>query len=474
MMTLNLKKPGSFIFSRLIIVFAGILFILPTACEQTSTRGNLQERDLPFSYHDLSVESDEFSVLRELISFQTDTVLNAFIEYWEVTNENEILRSDTSENKKQHLIKLSQLKPETDYMFKLITFNSTHYSESKAETFKSRYIPVWLDNYYTPQQNTVDVAGKILIYQRKSPGVLVLLGSNGKIQWYNAFNNFLKTALYTKDKTYLCILSDPGYETAYGNHLIEMNDKGDTLVHFQTGVGTFNKIFHHDLMLDKESNIVVLTLEKRKFDLSSVGGKNEDLVSGDGIQIISKDGKILWEWSVFDVVNPLNDPLILKEKEDWLHANSFCYDKDGNFLVSFYKTNQIWKIDSKSGKLIWKLGDDGDFKLNEQARFSGQHSIHINKYGHLMFFDNGLKTKISRAISFEINESEMSAQMIINAPLSSELHSPRMGSAYLLNDQQILQCSTNKDKVVATDLKGNILWQFNTGGLTYRAQFIEE
>ena len=50
---------------------------------------------------------------------------------------------------------------------------------------------------------------------------------------------------------------------------------------------------------------------------------------------------------------------------------------------------------------IWKLGEHGDFQLTEESYFHGLNSVHINKNGHLMFFDNGLKNKISRAVSFE-------------------------------------------------------------------------
>ena len=60
--------------------------------------------------------------------------------------------------------------------------------------------------------------------------------------------------------------------------------------------------------------------------------------------------------------------------------------------------------------------------------FSGQHSIHINTEGNLMMFDNGVKTKKSRALSFTINEQQKGARVVINAPLPDELYSEKMGS----------------------------------------------
>ncbi len=459
---------------EVVVLFTiGCFLIVPTGCKQKSNKGQLLVRNIPFNHSEISTQRDEFSIFRQVVTFKTDSSLNVFVEYWANENKKVIFRSDTSWNSNNHSLKLTSLKPETEYSFKLILSNSRFYSESEIQHFTSHYIPVWLDNYYKPKENTVNIDGKILIYQRKSPGVLVLIDSKGEIEWYNVFNSFLKTARYSKNGTFLCILSDPGYKTAYGNHIIDLDYKGDTLVHFQTGTGSFNKIFHHDLLLDDKNNIVVLTLEEREFDLSSIGGKEKDIVAGDGIQIISRKGEIIWEWSVFDVEDPLVDSAILKDKKDWLHANSLCYDKDNNFLISFYKSSQIWKINSQTGELMWKLGVDGDFKMTNESLFYGIHSIHINNKGDVMFFDNGLEKEISRAVSLEIDEQEMTVKIVINAPLPSEFYSPRMGSAYLFNEKEILHCSSNKDKVVATDLCGNVLWQFETGGLTYRVQFIE-
>lgn len=462
---------------RLLDISSFIIFILLLTlwgCNTSDGRGGLSKRETPFGYSNLKSENDEYSIFRNTIYLNTDTSLNTYVEYWPNNNNQKIFRSDTSENRKNHQIKLLNLIPETEYSYRVILFNNTDYSETETKTFKTKYIPIWLDNYYLPKKGLFQTDGNIFIYKRKSPGVLVLLDSKGDIQWYNVFNNFLKTAFYTKDNTVLCILSDPGYKTAYGNHLIELSLKGDTLLHIQSGTFPFNHTFHHELLLDSVGNIVTLTVVKKIVDLSSIGGSKDETLVSDGIQIISRQGEKLWEWSIFDIINPLKEKGILSHKEDWLHANSLCYDKDGNILISFYIIHQIWKINSKTGALIWRLGKDGDFKMKPSALFSGQHSIHINQLGHLMMFDNGLDKKRSRALSLKLDEKNLTTEMIIDAPLPKSLFSPKMGSAYLLDKHTILQCSTNKDVIAATDLKGKILWQFKVGGLTYRAQFIND
>jgi len=455
------------------LLVSGLLVLIFFACRQPVERP-WQLTTLPFKVTEIKVKSDKLSVLRQIVTFTTDTSLNAFVEYWPKGQESKTLQSDTSYQTTKHRAVLTQLVPETEYEFRIVLNNGRQYSETETLFFKSGFIPSWLDSYYLPKENTIDVKGKIFIYKRKSPGVMVLLDHKGQIEWYNVFNHFIKTACYTPNGTFLAVLSDPGYKTAYGNQIVEINYKGDTLAHFKTGTPGFDKIFHHEVLLDSKGNIVTLTVENVKTNLSSVGGSKTDSVMCDGIQIFSKEGTKIWEWTVLEVEDPLKDKNILKDKADWLHANSLCYDSDSNFLISFYNTNQIWKINSKTGELIWKFGENGDFSLPKEAIFSGQHTIHINNNGNLMFFDNGIKTKKSRTLSFEINDHLKTAKMIINAPLPDSLYSEKMGSSYMLDENTLLQCSTNKDIILGTDLKGKILWYVKPGGLTYRAQFIPD
>ena len=449
-----------------------LLIALFIGCTNSEINRPWIRRTIPFQQQNLVSKNDPNSALRQIFTFQTDTAVQSFIEYWQVDNTKRIFHSDTTTFSANHRIVLRSLKPECEYAYRIVNTDNKSFSESEAAFFKTSFLPVWLDSYYTRTKNGFKINGKLLISNRKDPGMLVLLDSEGNIEWYNAFTKFLKTAWYTQNNTFLFILSDPGYKTTYGNHLLEMNLNGDTILHFTKDTPGFAKTFHHETLLDKSGNVVLLTAENRKIDLTSVGGSKNDSITGDGIQIFSRDGKKLWEWTVFDVEDPFKDPTILKTKADWLHANSLCFDADSNFLVSFYNINQIWKINAKSGKLIWKFGENGDIIPDQTALFSGQHTLHLNTDGSLMMFDNGIKLKKSRALSFTINEQQKTAIMRINAPIPDSLYTEKMGSAYMLDQNTILQCSTNKNYLLATDLQGNILWKVKTGGLTYRAQFI--
>ncbi len=75
---------------------------------------------------------------------------------------------------------------------------------------------------------------------------------------------------------------------------------------------------------------------------------------------------------------------------DRFHMNALNFDADSNYLVSVAIEDQIWKINKQTGKIMWKLGKNGNFKMDTSYNFSFQHSVHINPYGDLMVFDNSL------------------------------------------------------------------------------------
>ncbi|MEI7527280.1 MAG: aryl-sulfate sulfotransferase, partial [Mariniphaga sp.] len=245
--------------------FAAVFLLITVmlGCNNPEIKRPWIRRTIPFLQQNLTCRNDPNSALRQIFTFQTDTVVKSFVEYWQTGKKNYIFRSDTSSVSKDHRIVIWGLKPECDYSYRIVIADQKTFSESEVASFKTSFLPVWLDSYYTSGKNGFKINGKLLISNRKDPGMLVLLDSVGNIEWYNAFTRFLKTAWYTQNNTFLFILSDPGYKTTYGNHLLEMNLNGDTLLHFTKDSPGFRKTFHHETLLDQSGNVVVLTAENR-------------------------------------------------------------------------------------------------------------------------------------------------------------------------------------------------------------------
>lgn len=208
-------------------------------------------------------------------------------------------------------------------------------------------------------------------------------------------------------------------------------------------------------------------------DLSTVGGGKKDTVNGDGIMVMDKTGKQLWKWSVFDVMDPFKDPKLLKTKKDWMHANSLNYDKDGNYLISFYNNGQIWKVDARTGKVIWKFGKGGNITMPAECNFTQAHAAHINMEGNLMFFDNGVEKHQSGVFAMKLDQQQKVSTIDLHIQLPKEVFNGRMGSAYMINDTSVLCCCSKRHIVVLSDRKGVLLWTMETAVPTYRAIFVK-
>jgi len=288
-----------------------------------------------------------------------------------------------------------------------------------------------------------------------------------------ADNIGVKVTHFTKDRTILSILGTNDDPTSYGREILEVNLRGDTLVHLKKGQGDLQYTIHHEIIKNGQGQLVTLYVDKRVIDLSAVGGNVKDTVAGDGILVIDNNGKKIWQWSVFDAVDPLKDSKILKDKKDWMHANSLSFDTDGNYLMSFYNNGQIWKINAKTGEVMWKFGKGGSFTMPADCQFSMAHAAHINQNGDLMFFNNGIDKHQSEVYAVKLNEAAKTAQTDIHIQLPQEVYNDRMGSAYMVNDTTVLVCCSKHHISILTDKKGVLLWSLDTAIPPYRVEFVE-
>ena len=332
----------------------------------------------------------------------------------------------------------------------------------------------WIDCANLSLLPSVFQQGYVMLYQREEPGSIVLLDVKGNVVWsYQSVNTGFKVVRFTKNHSFLCLTGTKENELGYGNAIVELSLGGDTLLYLKKGQKDFQQTIHHEILLNSKNQVVTLCREERVLNLLSKGGSAKDTVVGDGIMVLDRQGHQIWKWSVFDKLDPLLDNSILKNKKDWMHANSIAFDEDSNYLVSFYNNGQIWKINSATGNVIWKFGNNGDFVIPANAVFDQAHAVNITSKGWLMFFDNGTNRKISRSLAFTLERNSKKAQPVLNVWLPPPLYTDRMGSSYLINDTSLLVCASKHKTVALTNLRGTFLWQLKTNRIaSYRAEFI--
>jgi hypothetical protein len=414
------------------------------------------------------------------IDLVTSRPADVYAEYWKADGRDTgKFRSTVSHHAEKHSLILCNIIGQTNYDYRIIIEKNGVKRIGETYTFKSNPLPEFLqasfkaDSAPSARIPAAFSDGLMLINKRATPGIAYLVDKKGTIRWYHMINGLgFKVINYTKDQTILSILGSDTDPTSYGHEILELNMFGDTVLHLKQGQNDFKQIIHHDIIKNDKGQLVTLYVDKRIRDLSSVGGGKKDTVSGDGIIVLDKTGKKIWSWSVFDALDPLKDKNILKTKNDWMHANCVTFDKDGNYLISFYNNGQIWKIDARTGSVIWKFGKGGTIAMPSECDFTQAHAVHINQQGNLMFFDNGVEKQQSSVFAVKLNQQNRTSQIDMHIRLPKIVFNDRMGSAYLINDTSVLVCCSKRHLVVLTNGKGNFLWTMETTMPSYRAEFI--
>ncbi len=147
-------------------------------------------------------------------------------------------------------------------------------------------------------------------------------------------------------------------------------------------------------------------------DLSSVGGPTRGQLHSPIFQEVDiRTGKLLLEWRGIDHI-PLTDSYLpMSEPFDYLHINSINVAPDGHLLVSGRHTWTLYKVDRRTGEVIWRLGGkNSDFQLTDDATFAWQHDAQQPAKGTITVFDNGSEGSIntetrSRGLVLNVDET---------------------------------------------------------------------
>jgi hypothetical protein len=199
------------------------------------------------------------------------------------------------------------------------------------------------------------------------------------------------------------------YDQSY-NELGRLRAKGD-------GVGTDM----HEFVITPRNTALLAGYKTVTRDASGVGGpQRAPVVDGIVQEIDLKTGKVLLDWSALEHL-PLTDsmfPYTPGEPWDAYHVNSIAVAPDGNLIVSMRHTSAVYKIDRRTGKIVWTLGGKrSDFDMGKGTRFLFQHDAQPVPGGKLLLFDNRATDKnrvgpYSRVVELRVDERAKRATLV--------------------------------------------------------------
>jgi len=199
----------------------------------------------------------------------------------------------------------------------------------------------------------------------------------------------------------------------------------------------------HEFLLTPQHTALITIYEEITTDLSSIGGAaNGRLVEGIVQEVDIATGRVLFEWRSFDHVGldeSFQTEVTPAGNVDYFHLNSIDIDRDGNLLVSARHTSAVYKIDRRTGAVIWRLGGKkSDWLVDRNAAFAFQHDVRRRPDGSITLFDNrtALPTAIVAARGMRIVLHERTVRVSLVEQWSTRV--PRtawaMGNVQQLDD----------------------------------------
>ncbi len=180
-------------------------------------------------------------------------------------------------------------------------------------------------------------------------------------------------------------------------------------------------------------------------DLSAIGGPRATNIFASVIQEVDiASGRLLFEWRSLEHIPVGESHEPLAEPYDYLHPNSIQQLPDGNLLISARHTWALYKLDRRTGSVMWRLGGRrSDFGVGSDARFAWQHDARQVSAQVLTVFDNATDGRSktasrSRGLVLAVDESRRTVALRNAYPNPQRLLSGAMGSVQILPSGRVL------------------------------------
>jgi hypothetical protein len=117
----------------------------------------------------------------------------------------------------------------------------------------------------------------------------------------------------------------------------------------------------HEFLISPWNTAFILADGTTTANLTSMGGPADQQVEVNVVQEIDiRTGRVLFQWTANGNVaysdSHLPLPAAASQTWDWFHINAVHLDVDGNLLISARHTWAVYKVNLRTGRLMWDLG----------------------------------------------------------------------------------------------------------------------
>ncbi|KDN71246.1 hypothetical protein CSUB01_11950 [Colletotrichum sublineola] len=198
---------------------------------------------------------------------------------------------------------------------------------------------------------------------------------------------------------HLCMLrgfNDQGNVRGQG---IILDSHYQPVKHISGGGHTTSCDLHEFTTAESGTTSIITQYRRRLYDLS---GQVENrgmiwILEGVFQEIEIESGRVLFEWRSLDHVDPAESQVqpgrgTRTAPWDYVHLNSVEKMSDGDYLVSARHTSTIFKVSSRDGSIIWRLGGSNSTFGSMEPAILFQHHARVLADGadttRISLFDN--------------------------------------------------------------------------------------
>jgi len=311
---------------------------------------------------------------------------------------------------------------------------------------------------------------------------LAIADNDGQYVWANTYvpevTDF-RVQTYKGEPVMTYWQGQPGWKHGLGEYaIVDRNYRQIASVRAGSG---FNGDLHEFQLTDHDTALITV-FHERQTDLSAVGGSpNGWIWEGVAQEIDIATGKLLFEWHSLDHV-PVTDgyyPIIWdgetygtrKLPFDYFHINSVHKNAAGDYLISSRTTHTVYKVDGKTGKIIWQLGGKhSDFSFGPGASFKWQHCVRFQGTNRISIFDNHM-TGHSRGILLDLDEKSHRATLRQEYVSPEKILAPYQANMEILGNGNVFIGWGDSPYFTEFAADGSVLYHagWRGGGNSYRA-----
>jgi hypothetical protein len=291
------------------------------------------------------------------------------------------------------------------------------------------------------------------------PGGPVIIDNTGRVVWYvTAPDPVLSNFQAHPDGSYTLL----GRDTEVQEFRV-LDELGAEIGRLKC-VGWEETRFH-EIRVEANGSYWAMCHDRRVADLTALGGLPVVKLDWTVVQHVNAVGDLVWEWlsaDHFDISDVGAETIAGAEAINVTHGNAIAFDTDGNLLVSFRELDEVTKIDSETGELIWRFGgglrNEFTFLNDPKGSFERQHGLRVVEPGVIQLLDNS-DVAPSRLVRYRIDEQAMTAELLFEFVDALDTYTPVGGGTDVLPGGGALVSFGRAGRVVETSPTGERAWE---------------